>query len=96
MIISHKDMRIKRLLYCSCYTGMRETDILLGNFVRHHISDLSESQLDMFETLLSYDDGIIFSWITGGEGLPANLNPQMTMLIRQIASHVSTDNINRL
>ena len=51
------EIRRKRLLHRSLYTGMKEVDILLGSFARRHLPTFTEVELDQYETLLeSYDD----------------------------------------
>ncbi len=51
------EIRRKRLLHRSLYTGMKEVDILLGSFARQHLKTFIEVELDQYETLLeSYDD----------------------------------------
>lgn len=59
------ELRRKRLLHRSLYTGMKETDLLLGAFARAHLAGLSVEQLDRFERLLSAPDPDIFAWATG-------------------------------
>ena len=43
--LNNKDLFIKKLIYRSKYTGTKETDILLSNFVDAYIYDLTFEQL---------------------------------------------------
>ena len=45
-------IRLKRLIYQASYTGMKETDLLLGHFAAAHLGTLDDQGLDDFEALL--------------------------------------------
>ena len=64
------ETRRKRLLYRSTYRGNKENDILLGQFARAHISELSEAELDQYELLLATPDNTIFDWVSGQAAVP--------------------------
>jgi succinate dehydrogenase flavin-adding protein (antitoxin of CptAB toxin-antitoxin module) len=56
------EIRRKRLLHRSLYTGMKEVDILLGSFARRHLQTFTEVELDQYEALLeNYDDPQIYA-----------------------------------
>ncbi|MGB1528083.1 MAG: succinate dehydrogenase assembly factor 2, partial [Candidatus Puniceispirillaceae bacterium] len=40
--LSARQVRVKRLIYRSSYTGMKETDLLLGQFAARHLPELSD------------------------------------------------------
>jgi succinate dehydrogenase flavin-adding protein (antitoxin of CptAB toxin-antitoxin module) len=65
------DVRRRRLRHRSRYTGMKETDLLLGRFADRRIAQLSPSDLDAYERLLGAGDPLIFAWVTGQEPVPA-------------------------
>ena len=54
--LNNKDLFIKKLIYRSKYTGTKETDILLSNFVDTHIYDLTFEQLKTYENILESGD----------------------------------------
>ena len=64
------ETRRKRLLYRSVYRGNKENDILLGQFARAHIAELSTDELDQYERLLARGDNELFDWITGQVEIP--------------------------
>ena len=68
--LSARQVRVKRLIYRSSYTGMKETDLLLGQFAAHHLTELSDKELDMFEALLDAGDPKILAWVQGDEQVP--------------------------
>ena len=47
---------IKKLIYRSKYTGTRETDILLGDFVENYINNLNDDELLAYQKLLESGD----------------------------------------
>ena len=54
----------KKLIYKSANRGWKETDLLLGEFTKKHINDLSYQELQMLDAILDEPDGDIFNWIT--------------------------------
>ena len=68
--LSARQVRVKRLIYRSSYTGMKETDLLLGQFAARHLTELSDNELDMFEALLDAGDPRILAWVQGDEQVP--------------------------
>ena len=40
------EIRRKRLIHRSLYTGMKETDLLLGAFARQHVPGFAAAELD--------------------------------------------------
>ena len=74
--------RLRRLVYQASYTGMKETDLLLGHFTKAHLPDLTSRQLDDFEALLAAGDDRIHAWVMGNEPLPAAYDTDVFHLIK--------------
>ncbi|MEG9862467.1 MAG: succinate dehydrogenase assembly factor 2 [Parvularculales bacterium] len=66
--------RIRRLVYRSTYTGMRETDHLLGPFARECLDSMNDIELDAYEELLEYGDPSIWAWLNSSAALPEGFN----------------------
>ena len=62
--------RVRRLTYRASYTGMKETDLLLGHFARTHLPYLDAAGLDEFEAILAAGDIAIYAWVMGNEQVP--------------------------
>ena len=75
--------RLRRLKYQAIYTGMKETDLLLGHFAKTHLESLSDQQLDDFEALLDAGDDRIHAWVMGNEPVPAAYNTKVFELIKR-------------
>ncbi len=54
--INNKQLFLKKLIYRSKYTGMKETDLLLGNFAENHLKNFSYEELISYEKLLNTSD----------------------------------------
>ena len=57
----------QKLLYRSAYRGCKETDFLIGQFVKAKINEMTEQQLKILENFLVEDDLKIYDWILGKE-----------------------------
>jgi succinate dehydrogenase flavin-adding protein (antitoxin of CptAB toxin-antitoxin module) len=81
------EIRRKRLIHRSLYTGMKETDLLLGGFARRELAALDPSGLDMYEALLAEPDPAIYAWATGDVPVPPEHdNDVMARLRRYVES----------
>jgi antitoxin CptB len=66
--------RIKKILYLSNHRGIKELDIILGNFTSalvsfngvmvNNIKTLSQKELDDYEDLCTNNEWDIYSWLT--------------------------------
>ena len=77
-----KEMMMRRLVYRASYTGMKETDLLLGQFAKAHLPSLSLEELHQFEALLDAGDPSIFAWVRGDEEVPAEFDTKVFNLIK--------------
>ena len=68
------DARRKKLIFQSQHCGIKENDILLGQFAANHIEEFSDQQLDLFEALLAENDHDIYGWITGQQKLAPHVD----------------------
>ncbi|MEH6403006.1 MAG: succinate dehydrogenase assembly factor 2 [Sneathiella sp.] len=64
-------IRRKKLLHRSRYTGMKETDLMLGRFANKYINIFSDEELHIYEILLKAGDPSIYAWAVGREEVPA-------------------------
>lgn len=68
--VETRETRLRRLVYQSSYTGMKETDLLLGRFAKLHLPQLSDDELGQYEALLDAGDDRIYAWAVAGEPAP--------------------------
>ena len=75
-------IRLKRLIYQASYTGMKETDLLLGHFAAAHLGTLDDQGLDDFEALLDAGDDRIYAWVMGNDIVPDTYDTPVFALIK--------------
>lgn len=75
--------RRKRLIYRSSYTGMKETDLLLGRFAKAYLPEFDAGQLDRYEALLATnEDPQIYAWAIGRDTVPPEFNTDVMLLLK--------------
>ncbi len=77
-------LRRKRMLYRAWHRGIREMDLILGQFAEDRIADLPEEQLDALEAIMAEEDGDLIKWINGEKPVPEQYR---TPLFDEIASY---------
>ena len=76
------DPRRKKLIYRGWYRGTKENDFLIGNFVKEKIADLTEDQLDRFESLIhDIDEQRLFRWVIGTEEIDPEYDTDVYRMI---------------
>ncbi|MBI3452538.1 MAG: succinate dehydrogenase assembly factor 2 [Rhodospirillales bacterium] len=76
------DQRRKRLIHRSRYTGMKETDLLLGAFADRYVPGFTAEQLDRYERLFEAPDPDIFDWATGRQLVPPDHDHDVMALLK--------------
>ncbi|MGA3302650.1 MAG: succinate dehydrogenase assembly factor 2 [Methylovirgula sp.] len=86
------DVRRRRALFRSWHRGLREMDLLMGQFADARMATLDEAELADFEALLELPDRDILGWFTGEMDIPPAYD---TPLLRKLlAFHVHAGPIN--
>jgi antitoxin CptB len=65
------DPRLKRLLYRANHRGMRELDMLIGQFAEARVPTMTDAEASVFEALLEVQEPDLMAWITGTAAVPA-------------------------
>jgi antitoxin CptB len=76
------DSRRKRALYRAHHRGTKELDLILGGFADAEVAQLSDSDMDIFEVLLSLPDPEIDRLFKGAEP-----PPDLARLMERIRRH---------
>lgn len=58
-----RENRLKRIRFRSWHRGIKEMDILIGGFADDHLRDLSDAELDAFETVLTVPDQELYGML---------------------------------
>ena len=64
------DIRMRRLVLRSGRRGLRELDLVLGQFAERHLRRLPPESFALYEQLLDEDDKCILDWMTGAQPCP--------------------------
>jgi antitoxin CptB len=78
------DPRRRKILFRAWHRGMREMDLIMGQFADAFLPDLSIDDLDRFEVLIEQSDRDLLHWILDAEDIPPELD---TSLLKAIRSH---------
>jgi antitoxin CptB len=62
--------RRKKLTFRAWHRGMKEMDIILGNYADRNLSTFDEAALDEFEALLHVPDQALYSVLVQGAPVP--------------------------
>ncbi|MCL6708853.1 succinate dehydrogenase assembly factor 2 [Pseudomonas sp. R2.Fl] len=77
------DPRRRRILFRCWHRGIREMDLILGQFAETEIATLSEAELDELERIMAEEDTDLIDWIKGSTPVPDHLK---TPLFGRIAA----------
>jgi len=64
------DARRRRVLFRAWRRGLREMDLVMGQFADANLPGMDEAELSEFERLLDVADPQLLAWITGAESTP--------------------------
>lgn len=83
------DPRRRKILFRCWHRGMREVDLLLGQFADARIDKLSEVELDELEQFMEAQDADIFSWFAGSKPVAPEYAAPIFETIRAFHTHNS-------
>jgi antitoxin CptB len=81
------DSKRRRALFRAWHRGMREMDLLLGQFADARIAELSEAELDDFEALMELPDQDVFIWLCGADNTPPAYDTPLLRKLKHFHSH---------
>jgi len=64
------DVRRRKLLFRAWHRGMREMDLILGQYADQYLPAFTDAELDEFEQLLEVLDRDLLKWVTGESPTP--------------------------
>lgn len=76
------DARRRRLLYRATHRGTFENDLMIGGFVRTHLSTFTPSEMDDLEAVLELPETELADWLTGRQPIPPEVQTPMLLRIR--------------
>jgi antitoxin CptB len=82
------DPRRRRILFRAWHRGMREMDLIMGQFCDAHVAALDEAELDEFERLIEVPDRDLLSWLTGEAETPVNYDLPVFRKLKAFHTHL--------
>jgi antitoxin CptB len=79
------DMRRRRLLFRATHRGTHENDLIIGGFVKAHLTMLSETDLDALEAVMQMQDTDLADWLTGRVPIPPE---EETAMLRRMRTYI--------
>jgi antitoxin CptB len=76
------DMRRRRLLFRATHRGTYENDLMIGGFVRAHLMELTEADVDALEVVIEMPDTDLADWLTGRVPMPPEEETPMLRRMR--------------
>jgi antitoxin CptB len=76
------DLRRRRLLFRATHRGTFENDLMIGGFVRAHLINLTEADLDALEAVMDMPDTDLADWLTGRMPIPPEEETPMLRRMR--------------
>ena len=81
------DNRRRRVVYRAQHRGTYENDLLIGDFVKARIGEMTEAELGEIEAVMEFPDAELADWLTGRRPIPSYADSAMLRRIRQAALH---------
>jgi antitoxin CptB len=78
------DPRRRKILFRAWHRGLREMDLVFGQFADNELADLADSDLDELEAIMSEEDNDLVKWILGERDVPTHFR---TPLFARIAAY---------
>jgi antitoxin CptB len=89
------DARRRRVLFRARRRGLRELDLVMGQFADMNLAAMVEADLGEFERLLDLPDPEVLAWITGGEPTPAAYDTPLFRRLRAAPGEALAREANR-
>ncbi|MBI0178069.1 FAD assembly factor SdhE [Bartonella apis] len=81
---SKLNARQRRLVFRAWHRGIREMDLVFGQYVDAHIMKLDEKAMDELEYIMSFEDRDLLTWVTGEVPVPYDVD---SLLFRDILDY---------
>jgi antitoxin CptB len=83
------DARRRRILFRSWHRGIREMDLIMGQFADAHIGELTDAELDVYEQLIEVPDRDLFTWLTDAVPTPENYDTPVFRKVKAFHTHMA-------
>lgn len=80
--------RRRKLKFRAWHRGMKEMDLILGQFADQRIEQLDDNDLDTFEMLLHVPDQALYQLLVQDAPVPAEIDGELFREIRSFAKNL--------
>ena len=87
------DPRRRKILFRAWHRGLREMDLIMGQFADSFLSTMSIDELDGFELLIEQSDRDLLHWILDAQDIPVEFDTALLKAIRDHHNHAAPINI---
>ncbi len=87
------DPRRRKILFRAWHRGLREMDLIMGQFADSFLSTMGDEELDGFELLIEQSDRDLLHWILDAQDIPAEFDTPLLKAIRDHHNHAAPINI---
>lgn len=76
------DSKRKRLLFHCTHMGMKENDVMFGNFAKAHLAQMTDGEVEELEALLQNSDLDLFKWVLGKLPVPEKWDTELMQRLK--------------
>lgn len=84
----HKELdlenRKRRLLFRAWHRGIKELDLIFGNFIEANVASFDHEDCAWFESLFEEQDHEILKWVTSGEDVPEKFQGETMTALQKL------------
>ena len=81
--MTNKEILKKQIIYRSTHRGTKEMDILLGKFVKKHITKLNIEDLKNLNEIMELDDELLSQWYFGKTVVKKTLDNKISKKLKK-------------
>lgn len=86
-------IRLKRIHYRANHRGMRELDMLIGQFADKRVASFTLAEAEVFEALLDVQEPDLMAWITGQQPVPTEHDTALFREMLSLAGKLSAEKL---
>ncbi|EJF88728.1 succinate dehydrogenase assembly factor 2 [Bartonella tamiae] len=68
------DKQRRRLVFRAWHRGIKEMDLILGQYVDKYVHQMNEETIKEMEFIMSFEDRDLLTWVTGEVASPETIN----------------------
>ncbi len=77
------DDKRKKILWRATHRGMKEMDLMLGEYANKHLATMSDNEIAQFIKILQISDANLHDWITEKTPTPDEFQTQLFAAIKK-------------